>query len=85
MLTPVEENALRVYIAKIEKENELFRKLSSTDGFYREYYRMLSDAKSNKVAFDELNETYFELFGKYRYSDFNTFKRVTNYYNNKPK
>lgn len=85
MLSPIEENALRAYVAKIEKENELFRKLSSTDGFYQEYYKMLSNAKSNKIAFDELNELYFELFGKYRYSDFNTFKVITNYYNKKQK
>lgn len=85
MLTPAEENALRIYIAKIEKENELFRKLSSTDGFYQEYYKILATAKSNKSAFDELNEIYFSLFHRYRYADYNSFKRVTNFYNKKEK
>lgn len=85
MSLPAEENALRIYIAKLEKENELYRKLSSTDGFYEEYYRLLSTAKTNKEAFDGLNETYFQLFGRYRYSDFNTFKVITNYYNKKQK
>lgn len=85
MLSPIEENALRVYLAKVEKDKELMRTLTNKDGFYSEYYKKLTNAKSNKIAFDELNELYFELFGKYRYSDFNTFKRVTNYYNNKPK
>ncbi|MFH6966470.1 hypothetical protein [Flavobacterium sp. FlaQc-28] len=83
MLTPAEENALRIYIAKIEKQLELFKKLSSTSGFYKEYYKMLATAKSNKAAFDDLNEMYFELFGKYRFSDWNSFKKMTNYYNNK--
>lgn len=85
MLSPIEENAFRVYIAKIEKEKELMRKLADKDGFYSEYYQKLRTAKSNKAAFEELNDLYFELFGKYRYSDWNSFKKMTNYYNNKPR
>lgn len=85
MLLPAEENALRIYIAKLEAENAIMRKLSTTEGFYSEFFEKLKTAASNKLAFDEVNEAYYKLFGKYRYSDFNTFKRVTNYYNNKVK
>ena len=80
-MNAVEENALRIYIAKIEKQNEQMRELSTRKGFYAAYFVELKTAKSNKEAFDTVNETYHELFGNYRYSDFNTFKRMTNYYN----
>ncbi|WP_295093751.1 hypothetical protein [uncultured Flavobacterium sp.] len=78
-----EEKALRIYVEKLEKENDLLRRLSSTTGFYQEYYKKLASAKSNEAAFNDLNETYHKLFGRYRYSDFNSFKRVTHYYNKK--
>jgi hypothetical protein len=80
-----EENALRIYIAKIEKENERLRLLSSSKGFYAEYFKELITAKSNKEAFDTVNEEYYKLFGIYRYSDWNSFKVMTNYYNKKNK
>jgi hypothetical protein len=78
-----EENALKIYIAKIEKENEKMRQLSTRKGFYSEYFKELKTAKSNKAAFDTVNEIYYELFGQYRYSDWNSFKKMTNYYNQK--
>lgn len=78
-----EENALRILIAKLEKENEEMRKLSTRRGFYNQFFEKLKTAASNKEAFNEVNERYHALFGQYRYSDFNTFKRMSNYYNNK--
>lgn len=80
-----EENALRIYIAKIENENERLRLLSSSKGFYAEYFKALIIAKSNKEAFDAINEEYHKLFGSYRYSDYNSFMVMTNYYNKKNK
>jgi hypothetical protein len=80
-----EENALRIYNAKLEKENERLRLLSSPKGFYTAYFKELITAKSNKAAFDTVNEEYYKLFESYRYSDWNSFKKMTNYYNNKNK
>ncbi|WP_202703144.1 hypothetical protein [Flavobacterium sp. UGB4466] len=85
MTNQVEENALRIYIEKIEKENELLRKFASVKGFYDEYFAELPKVSSNKEAFDNVNELYYSLHGKYKYSDYNAFKRITNYYNNKSK
>lgn len=82
-MTPAEENALRIYIAKIENENIEMRKLSTRKGFYNEYFKKLKTAKTNIEAFNEVNENYHKLFGTYRYSDWNSFKKMTNYYNNK--
>lgn len=85
MLTPTEENALRIQIAKLEKENAEMRQLSTTKGFYDEYFKKLKNAKTNTEAFNEINERYHFLFGRYRYSDFSSFKVMTNYYNKKSK
>ena len=84
-MNPVEENALRIYIEKLEKQNEQMRQLSTRKGFYAAYFVELRTAASNKEAFDNVNEKHHELFGSYRYSDFNTFKRMTNYYNQQKK
>jgi hypothetical protein len=81
-MNPIEEKALRIYVEKLEKQNEQMRLLSTKIGFYQEYFKELKTAKTNKEAFENVNDRYFELFGSYRYSDFNTFKRMTNYYNN---
>jgi len=82
-MNPAEENAMRILIAKLEKENIEMRKLSTRKGFYNEFFNELKTASSNKEAFNTVNERYHTLFGQYRYSDFNTFKRMSNYYNNK--
>lgn len=85
MLSSAEENALRIYIAKIEKENEKMRLLSTKNGFYSEYFKELKTAKTNKQAFDTVNEEFHKLFGRYRYSDWNSFMVMANYYNKKNK
>lgn len=82
-MNPAEENALRILIAKLEKENLEMRKLSTRKGFYNEYFNQLKLAKTNIEAFNFVNEKYHQLFGQYRYSDWNSFKKMTNYYNNK--
>ncbi|MCG9792497.1 hypothetical protein [Flavobacterium algicola] len=82
-MSPAEENAIRIRIAKLEQENAIMRKLSTRKGFYDAYFEKLKTAKTNTEAFNELNEEYHKLFGHYRYSDWNSFKVMTNYYNNK--
>lgn len=82
-MIPAEENALRIRIQKLEKENAQMREISTRKGFYNQYFNELSIAKTNKEAFDIVNERYYTLFGKYRYSDYASFKRMTHYYHNK--
>lgn len=84
-MTQAEENALRIYIKKLEAQNALMLQFSTTSGFYEMYFKELKTAKSNIEAFNNVNEKYYELFNKYRYSDWNSFKKMTNYYNNKSK
>ena len=82
-MSPEEKNALDIYITKLEKENEAMRKLSTRKGFYNEYFNQLKLCKTNIEAFNVVNERYHVLFGQYRYSDWNSFKKMTNYYNQK--
>jgi len=82
-MNAIEENALRIEIQKLEKENAEMRKLSTRKGFYEAYFKKLVTAKSNTEAFNDVNEEYHKLFGHYRYSDWNSFKVMTNYYNKK--
>jgi len=82
-MSPEETKALQIYITMLEKENEEMRKISTRKGFYNEYFNELKMAKTNKEAFNTVNERFYTLFGKYRYSDYASFKRMTNYYHNK--
>jgi len=84
-MTPAEENVLRIRIEKLEKENAEMKKLSSIEGFYDEYFKGLKEVKFNHESFNKVNEKYFGLFGKYRYADYDSFKRMSNYYNNQNK
>jgi hypothetical protein len=82
-MTTQEENALRIHIEKLENQNQQMRKLSTRQGFYDEYFKALQTAKTNREAFNNINEKYYSLFNQYRYSDWDSFKKMVNYYNNK--
>lgn len=82
-MNAAQENALRIYIQKIENENAQMRKLSTVAGFYNEYFNELKTAKSNREAFNLVNERFHSLFGHYRYSDWDSFKKMVNYYSKK--
>lgn len=82
-MTSAEENAMRIQLEKLEKQVIEMRKLSTRKGFYEQYFKELKTARTNTEAFNNINERYHSLFGNYRYSDWNSFKKMTNYYNNK--
>jgi hypothetical protein len=77
----MQQKRMRESESKTRKENAIMRKFSTTKGFYDEYFIKLRTA--NTEAFNQVNEDYYGLFGHYRYSDWNTFKRMTNYNNKK--
>ncbi len=79
-MTQIEENTLKNYIAKLEKENAIMQKLSTRKGFYKQYFNFLSTSKTKIEAFNKSNDLYFSLFGKYRYSNFLQFKKIINFY-----
>jgi len=72
-----EENALRIHIEKLEKENEAMKALATQKGFYDTYFKYLKNEKTNNDAFNKVNDEYNELFGSYRYSCYDTFRNAT--------
>jgi hypothetical protein len=67
--------AKQVEIEKLTKKVERMRQIGTTAGFYKAYYDLLPKTKTYVDAFNQLNDEYFELFGVYRYSSYNTFRK----------
>jgi hypothetical protein len=62
--------------SKLKKENELLKKLATTTGFYTYYFEMLPKCKTFTEAFNMANDEYYELFGQYKYSSYNSFQNA---------
>jgi hypothetical protein len=75
-MTTIEEKTVKIYIAKLEKENELMKKLSTSKGFYEYYFEFLKVSKTKVQAFNNVNKLYLNFFGRKRYDDFSTFKQL---------
>lgn len=75
-MTKKENKDLKTCIAKLEKENEIMRKLSTNKGFYEFYFEKLKTSKTQIQAFNKVNNLYLNLFGQKRHNDFVTFKTL---------
>lgn len=73
-----EEKALRIHIEKLEIQLEQMKQLGTTSGFFNAYFKQLKTASTNDEAFNVINEQYYSLFGRYRYSSYDTFRKVKN-------
>lgn len=73
-----EEKALRIHIEKLEAQLEQMKALGTTSGFFKAYFKQLKTAATNTEAFNTVNEQYHELFGRYRYSNYDTFRQQKN-------
>jgi len=62
--------------SKLKKENELLKKLATNSGFYTYYFEMLPKCKTFTEAFNMANDEYYELFGQYKYSSYNSFQNA---------
>ena len=59
---------------------KLMREISTRDGFTRKFYQYLRESKiTQQQAFDKLNEQYEQLFGKKRYSNFESYRKTRDY------
>jgi hypothetical protein len=81
-MTPLQK-AQQIEFEKVQKENELMKRLSTREGFFKFYYQECKNFETNKQAFDHTNEMYFDLFGQYRFADYISFKNMVTYYNKK--
>lgn len=84
MTTTAESNVLRIEIERLEAKISKMKQLSTTADFFKYYFSKLKEYESNIACFDAVNEEYYNLFGKNRYSDYSTF-RVTMHRINKKK
>lgn len=73
-----QEQHLQAEILKLKKENELMRKLATTEGFYQYYFSQLPFFSSNLDCFNHINETYYNFFNEYKYSSYDSFKKLKN-------
>jgi hypothetical protein len=85
-MTPKEENALRLEIEKLRRENELMKQLGTRKGFFDHYFKELPLSDKNIDAFEKTNNLYFELFGRFMYPNHEAFRvALHRYYQNQKK
>lgn len=73
---------LQKEINRLELELAEMKNLSTNLGFFNAYFGKLKSSKSFTDAFQFVNEKYFSLFGRYRYSSYDTFCQMTHCYGN---
>jgi hypothetical protein len=73
----------QVELEKLQKKVDRMRQLVPTLGFFKCYFVLLKHCKTDTEAFNLLNDEYFELFGVYRYSDWDAFRNSMKYHNKK--
>ena len=74
------EIAQKHEIEKLQEKLQLMIQLSTREGFYKFYFSKLNEYETNVKCFNEINEIYRSIFGEYRYSDFNSFRKFTNFH-----
>jgi hypothetical protein len=55
------------------KDYELLEKLRTREGFITLYFKKLPEFRTNTEAFNAANDTYYDLTGSKRYSNYNSF------------
>jgi hypothetical protein len=75
-MTPIEQNAMRIELSRLQKENELMRQLVSTEGFFDYFFKKIPEYSSRELCFEAINELYFELFGRYKYANYTVFRQT---------
>lgn len=75
--------ALQAQIEKLQKQNELMRKLSTPNGFCNYYFEILPQFQFNHEAFNHVNQLYADLFGQPRYADAISFRQILRAYHRK--
>ena len=68
---------------RLRLENQLMKKLGTREGFYQYYFEQLPLHRTQTECFNHCNDTYFELYGEYKYESYNSFRQLVSYYHNK--
>jgi len=59
-----------------EEKLELARKLNTAEGFVDEYQKRLYDYPRNVDAYYSVEQDYYDLFGRHRYSCYQSFHTI---------
>jgi len=65
---------------KYRAQVDLMRQLYSASGFFKFYFAQLPKHRTQIEAFNAVNELHMDLFGEYRYSDYNSFRHALGYH-----
>lgn len=72
-------------VTRLKKEIRLLRQLGTRQGFFQYYFEELPEHSTNVECFNAVNDKYFELFGEWRYTDYNSFRKQANHFNKNQK
>lgn len=80
---------IQLQIKEMRIKVELMRSLATRSGFFKHYFKELGRKENNTPVhrtnvecFNHVNDTYFELFGEEKYSNYNSFRRSYDNYIN---
>ncbi|XRE42226.1 hypothetical protein ACIVBQ_000430 [Tenacibaculum discolor] len=59
---------------------DVAKKIGTTTGYMDYYFKILYKCKSQKQAYEAVNVLHFLIFGQYKYSDFDSFRRSRNHH-----
>lgn len=76
-MTPHEQH-LEALIQKLKAENVIICKIATSAGFYQYYFEELKYYKTEVECFNTVNDLYFKYFGEYKYSSYNSFRKLKN-------
>jgi len=59
---------------------EKIKNLFITRNFYIRFYQLLPEYKTKKEAYEAVEDEYYELYGQFKYSNYNTFIKSRDYH-----
>lgn len=65
---------MKQQLEELQAQNKLMRQLASPLGFYEYFFKQLPNHRTQIECFNAVNELYFDIFGDYRYSNYNSFR-----------
>lgn len=73
-------NEIQKEIDQLRLENKIIREIATSSGFFNFYFRQLKEEKfkTNTACFNYVNELYYSFFNEYKYSDYDTFRKIKN-------
>jgi hypothetical protein len=76
------EIMLQRKVSELQQQTEIMRQLGTMDGFFQAFYNLLKNnaSRTHPEAFNLVNDQYFEIWGEYRYSDYESFRRAKYYH-----